>query len=797
VLIDDWLVPIILQSGEDIAIRNRELLSGETDPGAAYGNAQLPPPPKLGFVGSDDALLAVDRAFDQSAVVLLYGLAGAGKTAAAVEFGKWYEASNRTTQRVLFSSFEDSPALEDLLGVLEPVVGRPDRGVDWRDPLHQQQAARRLAELGCLWIWDNVETLEHLPVGTRKELQSFLKQSSEMGVKFLLTARGTEESWLDQTTLRVGMPPLRGSEAIEFAARLVARSGQRAWNPEVLWPILEFAAGNPLTLQVALATFFAHSEDYGSDSVQLFAKRLRENPIVLNYGAGNSRSRSLLASLRYGFDQSFSPDERRRLALVSLFRRYANTNVLFLMGHRPVDPAAVGLPDHDFSWTLPELEAETPGSLEQILTKATHLGLLTKSATNHFWLHPAIHLYLRSTFDSCYASANQASAAQQAFAEAVGVFAIVFTQGYGHGARESTIDALMDEEENLRHALQLGHTHGWPQAEIGALHGLSTLLLHQGRTGQWASVLESVYADFVGQDFGPVAGTEKWWSFVLDQRLRLAMGAGEIDLAEKMARRILDHERVETQTMDRMRSDLSPGEEKKLQYLAIATGRLADILRDKGSSESIALNEEALKIYDTIADRVGRAVRFLNLGHIYKNIPHLEDLDLAAEYYSKALDLYWKEDGLAQAQCLGQLGAVCLKRLEKEKNLNAPGSLASHYVEMAIEYYQRARELLPEDAHLDLGIVHNQLGASYRFFEEEFERAVSHFRQASKQVLLIGRTADCAGSRANTALLLMMMKRPEEAVAAAAEALEEFRSVDYRGPIMRQLEKIIGTGGKY
>ena len=460
------------------------------------------------------------------------------------------------------------------------------------------------------------------------------------------------------------------------------------------------------------------------------------------------------------------------------------------------DPRTLGLPDHDFSWTLDELKKDTEASVEKILTKASNLGLLTKTGVNNFWLHPAIHLKLRSYFESYYSNASKSSRAKRAFAESIGVFEIVFTLAYGKGAREKAIEALFKEEDNLHHSLHLGHDHGWPQAEIGALHGLSTLLLHQGRTGQWTSVLESVWADFVHDDLRPVTGTEKWWSYIVDHKLRLAMGAGEVSVAEPIARMLLEHERKETAHIDHVGTGLSSGDQKKLQFLAIATGRLADILRDKGDRESIALNEKAIAIYQVIDDRMDIAIRFLNLGHTYKNLPHLEDLDVAADYYTKAFDAYPEKDILSRAQCLGQLAAVFLKRVENDRRPNATDSLAPYYLNRAIEYYKRASEMLPEDAYMDLGIVHNQLGAAYRFSRDELDRALYHFRQACKQFALVERVADCASSRANAALVLAMMLRPEEAVAAAAEALEEFRSVGFSGFVVNQLQDIIRDNGQ-
>ena len=46
--------------------------------------------PDTDFVGRDETLLLLDRAFDEHAVVLLHAYAGQGKSATAVEFARWY-----------------------------------------------------------------------------------------------------------------------------------------------------------------------------------------------------------------------------------------------------------------------------------------------------------------------------------------------------------------------------------------------------------------------------------------------------------------------------------------------------------------------------------------------------------------------------------------------------------------------------------------------------------------------------------------------------------------------------------
>lgn len=126
--IDDWLVPAIYQRGFDLHVETSSPTA--TEPRRLTLPQSFPPAPDLGFVGSDDALLQIDRSFDSHNIVLVYGLAGAGKSASSVEFSSWYRETAPNTQILLFTSFETSPTLSEVLAGAEPDIGVPLRGLD-------------------------------------------------------------------------------------------------------------------------------------------------------------------------------------------------------------------------------------------------------------------------------------------------------------------------------------------------------------------------------------------------------------------------------------------------------------------------------------------------------------------------------------------------------------------------------------------------------------------------------------------------------------------------------------------
>ena len=92
--LQDWFVPVVYEAAP------MHLLPAEDGQGLALDRPELDPVqtnaalrryvPDTGFIGRDETLLLLDRAFDAHPVVLLHAYAGQGKTATAVEFARWY-----------------------------------------------------------------------------------------------------------------------------------------------------------------------------------------------------------------------------------------------------------------------------------------------------------------------------------------------------------------------------------------------------------------------------------------------------------------------------------------------------------------------------------------------------------------------------------------------------------------------------------------------------------------------------------------------------------------------------------
>jgi hypothetical protein len=138
------------------------------------------PGPDAGFFGRDETLLVLDRAFDTHPVVLLHAFAGAGKSATAAEFARWYQVTgglDRPDQpewpgAVLWSSFEHHLTADRATGTagdfFAPLLQASD--IAWvavTDPARRRDIVLQvLAEVSVLWVWDNVEPVTGFPEGT-------------------------------------------------------------------------------------------------------------------------------------------------------------------------------------------------------------------------------------------------------------------------------------------------------------------------------------------------------------------------------------------------------------------------------------------------------------------------------------------------------------------------------------------------------------------------------------------------------------------------------------------------------
>jgi len=802
----DWCVPVVYEAAPIALFSRPPKKRGQegiriSRAGKAAGEARgldptLPKRPDVGFFGRDETLLALDRAFDSQRIVLLHGFAGSGKTATAAEFARWYSLTGGLNAgRVLFSSFQHHTPLRTVLGHLGEVFGSAleGLGINW-SAITETEEMRRLAlevlrKVPVLWIWDNVEPVAGFPKGTKsdwsddeqEELVDFLRDAQGTKAKFLLTSRREEKQWLGELPARITIPRMPMQERVQMARALAEKRGRRLAEVEDWRPLLEFTQGNPLTITVLVGQALRDGLKK-KEEIEEFVARLRAGEAAFEDEASEGRSKSLGASLSYGFEHTFNEEERKRLALLHLFQGFVDVGVLTFMGRAKAD------------WSLPELRGLTRDDGVALLDRAAEIGLLTPLGGGFYVIHPAVPWFFKSLFDRYYPGAaspeagtpDRRIAAIRAYAEAMGELGTYYHGRYEEGNRE-VIAALTAEEANFLHARRLAREHGWWGPVVRAMRGLHALYRHTGRRAEWRKLLEEIVPDFVDPATGGLLSKrEEGWSMVTQYCVLVAQEARRWKEAGRLQGARIDWSRKRAASaLGKPPEKLNDKERRAIRMLAVSLHEMARIRRQQGLGECIPAYEEALSLAERIGDQALAAICAFNLGHAYMAISGLRDLDKAESCYRRSLELVGEGDNLGRGRCLVQLGIVAHQRFVKAREAGKPEAELLKHVNGALKCYVHALKMLPADAVGDLAVAHSQLGVVYGE-AADVDKALGHYRDAIRLDEAQANLYGAAQTRLNAALLLTRAGRFRDALDYAKAALFNYESFGDRAAVEAQ-----------
>jgi tetratricopeptide (TPR) repeat protein len=778
--LQDWTVPIVYEAAplqvfpkaKDDGSLTIHVKEGATASAAGSLDPGLPPPPDAGFFGRDETLLALDRAFDKASIVLLHAYAGSGKTTTAAEFARWYSLTGGVDGPVLFTTFERYLPLPRVLDRVGQVFGPTleNAGIHWLaldDSNRRQVALQTLSQIPVLWIWDNVEPVAGFPAGTesawkaeeQEELLGFLRALRGTKAKVLLTSRRDERSWLGDLPVRIQVPPMPMTESLQLIRALAERHGRRLTDVEDWRPLLVFAQGNPLTLTV-LAGQALREGIRTMEQIEAFVARLRSGEAAFPDEVGEGRSRSLGASLAYGFEQAFSEEERKKLALLHLFQGFVDVGVLGFMGNPEVP------------WCLPEVRGLTREEGLALLDRTAEVGLLTAYGGGSYGIHPALPWFFKGLFERCYPAGDLA--AVRTFVEAMGELGNFYHGQYVAGNRD-VLGALRAEEANFLHARRLARAHGWWPRVTSAMQGLRQFYYHTGRWTDWKRLVEEIVPDFVDpKSDGPLPGREERWSLVTEYRVLLAEEERQWTEAERLQTLGVDWNRQRAAPALALPAEnLESRERNAIRTLAASLHELGEIRRELGRADCVPVYEEALALSERIGERAGAATCTFNLGHAFKNLPSLRDLDQAERWYRRSLELHVEHDRLGRGQCAGQLGLIAWERFQEALQAGLPEEESLRHLSEAERLYLEDLDLLPSDAVKELAVVHNQLGEVYRL-AGDLERAMQHFRESIQLKEQADNFYGAAGTRFNMATALLNANRRPDALEYAEAALRGF-----------------------
>jgi tetratricopeptide (TPR) repeat protein len=808
--LQDWTVPVVFEAAP-VALFPRQTGAPKLKitlgkEGAAPERGQLDPNlparPDAGFFGRDETLLALDRAFDTQSIVLLHAWAGSGKTTTAAEFARWYSLTGGVEGPVLFSSFEQHRPLTRVLDAFGNVFQKPleKAGLHWLaldDEERRTDALQVMQQVPALWIWDNVEPVAGFPAGTpskwsaeeQKELADFLRAARDTQAKFLLTSRRDERGWLGDMPARVLVPPMPFQERVQLARSLAEKHGRRLTDMGDWRPLLEFTQGNPITITVLVGQALRDGLRT-KEQVAAFVDRLRKGESVFKDEASEGRSRSLAASLNYGFENAFSEAERKQLALLHLFQGFVEVGVLLVMGNAATD------------WLLHELRAITREQAIALLNRATEIGLLTSHGGGCFSIHPALPWFFKKLFDEYYADSGERGT--RAFVEATGSLGHVYTNQYEQGQGE-VVGLLRAEEANLLQARALAREHGWWDGLMGTMQGLRTFYQHTGRRAEWARLVGEVVPQFVDPATdGPLPGREEDWSVVTGYRVRLALEARQWSHAEKLQRKRIEWNRQRASSALRLLPErLSPTQRNVIRTLAVSLGELGWIQRELGQPGCVQSYKEDYDLALRIDDQKSAAAAAYNLGRVYESLPGVRDFDKAEPWLKRSLELHSKDDRLGRGRCLGELGGLAYDRFVEAMEAHHPEAEAFKHLNRSLDLLLSALKLLPVDAAHDVAVTHGHLGNAYAA-KGDLTRASSHYQSCVASKEAAGNVYGASEARSNFASTLARAARFKDAKEYAVAALRGYQTFGDRAKdevmktlkLIASIDKALKTGGK-
>jgi tetratricopeptide (TPR) repeat protein len=837
IALQDWCVPIVYEaapielfpkSGDHAGSPLRITLDSNLKPETSNLELDLPPRPDVGFFGRDETLLALDRAFDTQQIVLLHAFAGSGKTTTAAEFARWYALTGGLAlsgvegAAILFTSFERRKTLTD---ALNETIGRAfndaleHAGVHWlalSDEKRRVVARQVLQQIPVLWIWDNVEPIAGFPAGTpsawsaaeQQELVAFLRDARETKAKFLLTSRRDERGWLGDLPRRIPVPPMPMQERVQLARALAEKFGHRITDVDDWTPLLQFTQGNPLTITVVVGAALRQGIKSRLE-IGDFVERLRKGEAAFEDEASEGRSKSLGASLSYGFASAFTETERKQLALIHFFQGFVDARVLLLMGNPKAD------------YALPELRDLTPQGSIALLDRAAEIGLLTAHGNGYYAIHPALPWYFKALFDQYYSGQwvvnsgqknpdhyplTTAHSAQRAFVEAMGSLGDYYHHEYNQGNRD-VIGVLGAEEANLLHARQIAlrlarsaaqgklSTNGWWGCVIKTMQGLRQLYAHTGRRAEWAALVNEIVPDFIDPATdGPLEGREEQWKFVTEYRVQLAIEARQWQEAERLQRvRVEGNRKRAAPALAVPANLLDHHQRNNIESLAASLDELGRIQRFLKQPECVATYKESLSLSESIGDQRGVAIASFNLGHAYMGIPVLRDLAQAERWYRRSLEQRDERDNLGRAYCLDQLGAVSFESFKEARAVGESNTVVLSFLNAALKFYHQGLDLLPPNAVNDLAVAHSQLGLIYADGAGDLDRALPHFREAIRYTEATGNLYQAGQLRHNVAVALAQAGRLADALEYALAALRNFETLgDRAAEMIEQTRRLVG-----
>jgi WD40 repeat protein len=793
--LQDWLVPVAYEAAP-FAFRRVPVgtaaAAGPDQAGTGAGrellDPALPPRPEPGFVGRDETLLALDRAFDRNPVVLLHGPAAAGKTSAAAEFARWYALTGGVGQ-VLFTQFTDHISLASLLEQAVRATwpaaaeGLEDVHAPGTEALkHLSSAERRdvalhaLTRMPVLWVWDGVQQAAADPADVtdewttaqRHELAGLLGDLSRYTqAKVLLTSRRSEQDWLAGLPLRLEIPGMPTVERLELARAVAGQflgSAPQFLDAEDWRPLLDFSQGNPLAITFLVRQALQEGRTT-AELIRTFADELRTGAARISSGAPDDRDASLTASIDYGFDRAFTAVEQAQLALLALFQGVADVDSMRWMG----DPAIMAGP-------VPAAIGLTRTAAAALLDRAVEAGLLAPLAQGYYTIQPAASSLFQALFERHHGRQGHPAAATAVHAWTTAISELTTVYVGMHEAGQAWVPAVLSiEEPNLTRAVHVARAHGWWRLAVEVMQGLTILYRQTGRTAEWRQLVNELTPGKAGTPANEPQPDSETHRAIDEYRIDIAEEDRDWPAAERLLRKAVTRRRAETRDfLTAAPESLEDSQRLQIRNLASRLMHLGWALQELANPELLEVYLEAADLYRRIGAEREAANVALQLGLAYTK-PPLRNLDEAERWYQSAVDSLGEDDLLARSATATQLGAVAYQRYLDAQAAGAPDQQLAGYLGQAKSAYQHALVLTPAWATAALGGAHNQLGTVLDH-DGDLADALRHYQMAIQYEERSGDRYAAGKTRFNAALALARRSRLADALLFARAALDDLEA---------------------
>jgi tetratricopeptide (TPR) repeat protein len=748
----------------------------------------LPATPDTGFFGRDETLLALDRALDANQTVLLHAFAGSGKTTTVVEFARWYRLTGGLDEPgvgqgpIIFTSFELHKPLSSILNDFWDVVSQlvpPGHSAGW---LGMSLADRRRTAIGllsripALWIWDNVEPLYGFPKGVKSawlpeeqaDVVNFLRELHASKAKVVITSRRREDELFRDLPTRVSLPPMAMLERFQLARAIAERSGRRLADVEDWRPLLRFTEGNPLTLTVMVREAL-RAGIRSRDDVEQFVENIRAGAGDIADEENLGRSRSLGASLSYGFASAFCVQDRALLALLHFFQRTVSSLTLAAM-------LATLKQNCTVERVQLQIQSVEEADVARVLQKAAEIGLLTPLNELVYLVHPALPWYFHRLFTETFGPSNSPATEEitAAYVDTIADLGSFYSTAYRNGQLGAVSLAALDEP-NFLHARHLSIRRQLWEPAMLVMQGLQTLYEHTGRDAELSRLAEEIATHLTDWSTQlPAPEHETSFLILTEIRTRAARRSRNAKLAEQLLKASIQvSERRAAIARALPMNQRTYSDRMKVRSLGIDYQHLALALLEQHKAECVGYLEKALPLFEESGDLRAAAGAAANLANVYlKEVPELENLDEAEKWLLHASKLYG-DDRMGRSKCLGQLAQLYVIRLQRLVRSDAAVESVNRVLKSAHGVLDEAFQLTPNDAIRELLVLHEVAAVFYRMVGRP-QLAMHHRREEIRIGEQLGDSLTAGSGRERMAVLLMEQGQLQDAALFAEHAIRDY-----------------------